>query len=100
MNKCLCGNILRLNGRNCNACHALSMRKHRRLGKEKINYPDRVRARWYLHTYLKRGKVTKSPCAVCGDIKVEAHHADYSKPLVVLWLCRLHHKELHRLKIS
>nr|DAD85891.1 MAG TPA: hypothetical protein [Siphoviridae sp. ctGdK3] len=27
---------------------------------------------------------------------LEAHHDDYSKPLQVRWLCRRHHKQLHK----
>ena len=43
-------------------------------------------------TYIKRGKVTRGPCAICGTVEnIEAHHANYSKPLEVVWLCRGHH---------
>lgn len=44
---------------------------------------------------VKRGKLEKLPCQVCGALEVEAHHHDYSKPLEVTWLCSRHHKELH-----
>lgn len=54
----------------------------------------KAHARSYLHTYVKRGLVAKLPCSVCGEIKVEAHHADYDRPLEVVWLCRKHHLEL------
>lgn len=43
----------------------------------------------------KRGLLVRQPCEVCGDTKAEAHHCDYSKPLDVMWLCRLHHKKWH-----
>lgn len=49
-----------------------------------------------MHVYVKRGLVKKGPCEVCGDPKVEGHHADYSKPLEVRWLCAVHHGETHR----
>lgn len=54
-----------------------------------------MNARSYLHVYIKRGKIKKIPCAVCGQRRVEAHHADYNKPLEVVWLCREHHQALH-----
>lgn len=44
----------------------------------------------------RMGVLVKLPCRVCGDANVQAHHADYNKPLVVVWLCVKHHKELHR----
>lgn len=40
---------------------------------------------------LKRGK-----CEVCGSLRVEAHHDDYTEPLVVRWLCRADHLAFHR----
>lgn len=55
----------------------------------------RANARSYLNQYVRRGKITKGPCAECGNPEVEAHHADYSKPLDVTWLCRNCHLKLH-----
>lgn len=53
-------------------------------------------ARWALRHAVDRMKIIKKPCEICGDIKVEGHHKDYTKPLDVIWLCRKHHKELHK----
>lgn len=58
----------------------------------------RLNARSYLHVYVKRGKVKKLQCENCGSSKSEAHHADYSQPLVVTWLCRQCHLLLHKNK--
>jgi hypothetical protein len=44
---------------------------------------------------LKRGTLKKEPCRVCGAHPAEAHHADYSKPLEVQWLCSPHHRAEH-----
>jgi len=44
---------------------------------------------------IRNGKLKKQPCEVCGEIKVEAHHDDYSKPLNVRWLCKYHHTQHH-----
>lgn len=52
------------------------------------------RARSYAGVYKRRGKLVERPCQVCGA-KAEMHHHDYSKPLEVEWLCRLHHLALH-----
>jgi len=45
---------------------------------------------------LRDGKIEKHPCEVCGTMKVEAHHNDYSKALEVSWLCKKHHQEWHK----
>ena len=58
-------------------------------------YPERVSAREAVLYALKSGALQKQPCLVCGDIDVQAHHSDYSKPLEVMWLCRKHHRQLH-----
>lgn len=38
------------------------------------------------------------PCRVCGEMKAEMHHEDYSKPREVVWLCRLCHVRYHVLR--
>lgn len=58
--------------------------------KEKHNAHSKVR------TALKRGKIQRQGCVVCGDIKTQAHHEDYSKPLDVVWLCPAHHSSRHK----
>lgn len=44
---------------------------------------------------IRRGRLTKQPCDVCGSTDVQAHHDDYAKPLEVRWLCRGHHDAVH-----
>ena len=55
-------------------------------------------ARKLAHKAAASGKILKHPCefADCTKTKVEAHHPDYDYPLDVLWLCRNHHRELHK----
>ena len=45
---------------------------------------------------VRKGKLIKEPCFVCGD-KALAHHSSYSPEmrLVVTWLCIHHHNQLH-----
>lgn len=57
------------------------------------NYKDKARA--ITKNAIESGALIKKPCEVCGDIKVEGHHPDYSKPLEVNWLCKRHHSSLH-----
>lgn len=83
---------------NCHACHAKYMRKtrpkHRDLPKQARR---RANARAYANVYLRRGKIEKKPCKICGtEERVEMHHCDYSKPLEIEWFCRPCHLEIHR----
>lgn len=82
--------------RYCVNCHAKYMRNWRKTNP--ISPEQRVKgiARSYSKVYLRRGKIIKKPCEVCGSENVEMHHADYSKPLEITWLCREHHLSLHR----
>lgn len=45
---------------------------------------------------IRDGKLSKGACEVCGSIESHGHHDDYALPLVVRWLCPLHHAEWHR----
>lgn len=47
---------------------------------------------------VKRGRLIRAVvCERCGDEELtHAHHEDYSKPLVVVWLCRGCHVAEHR----
>lgn len=61
---------------------------------------DRTRARAGLNNAIKRGEVERLTwCQLCGrnvpQKLVEAHHADYSQPLSVVWLCKSHHHQVH-----
>ena len=56
----------------------------------------KARCRMKTHRLLKRGVIKRGPCQTCGWATVEAHHPDYGKPRLVIWLCDLHHREEHR----
>jgi len=62
----------------------LTARRHR------LRHPDKVRARQAAH------RLQKKPCEVCSTVLgVEAHHPDYTRPLDVIWFCRVHHRAQH-----
>ncbi len=56
---------------------------------------EQSRAHNVVRRAIAAGKLTKAPCVSCGDPKVHAHHEDYTRPLVVVWLCPRHHRERH-----
>lgn len=78
----------------CAPCHAAMTREWRKGHALTPEQRMKDRARSYANTYLKRGKIQRQSCEVCGA-KAEMHHDDYSKPLQVRWLCRDHHLEHH-----
>ena len=46
---------------------------------------------------INSGSIKRGGCEICGTTeRVQAHHDDYSKPLVVRWFCCQHHHDLHR----
>lgn len=58
--------------------------------------PEARRAHKLVYLAIKRGALKECPCVVCGSKRSVAHHEDYDKPLDVVWLCQIHHKERHK----
>jgi uncharacterized protein YodC (DUF2158 family) len=64
----------------------------------------KINAVYLVGQAVRRGELTPQPCQVCGENPVNkngsrgvhAHHDDYDKPLEVIWLCALHHGQIHR----
>lgn len=75
---------------------------HRKLIAQQISkaWRNEDKRRMKCHNALSRavlnGSVVRMPCEVCGSEKSHAHHDDYDKPLNVMWLCAIHHKERHK----
>lgn len=71
---------------------------YRALKKSEARYPLRRRARSYLNGYISQGLVKKpKKCENCLRKKsLQGHHEDYTKPLIVKWLCRGCHADLHK----
>lgn len=111
----------------CKECHKAAMRKNQVVNRERIRRyeavralqpdrkqrvltarklrkaanPDKFRARDAVNNALRDGRLKKLPCQVCGNPKSEAHHADYSKPLEVKWLCfRCHREQEHGQRVG
>jgi len=55
---------------------------------------EKNKAHCKVYRAIKSGELLKESC-FCGEVEVEAHHEDYSKPLDVIWLCNPHHKQRH-----
>jgi hypothetical protein len=67
----------------------------RRTAEWRKKYPERWAAHIAVNNAVRDGRLVKQPCQKCGDKKVEGHHPDYGRPLHVVWLCPVHHREIH-----
>jgi hypothetical protein len=59
----------------------------------------KVRARMAVANAIRRGKLERGACEVCGAPDAHAHHEDYDRPLDVRWLCPRHHASEHSANI-
>ena len=82
--------------RYCKTCKNAYMREYRKTHppNEEQKFKGRVRSKNKMR--IRRGLLKKLPCEKCGDLNVEAHHEDYSKPYDILWFCRKHHLLYHK----
>jgi hypothetical protein len=63
--------------------------------------PDKAFAWNAVSNALRDGRIVRQPCEICGAVKTQAHHADYSKPLDVRWLCfGCHRTDAHHQIVS
>jgi hypothetical protein len=76
-------------------------RNHEQVRERDRNYkkanPEKQKAHHALNNAIRAGKIVRQPCVICGNPKSHGHHPDYSRPLVVIWLCAVCHKLLHKL---
>lgn len=61
-----------------------------------VKFREKYNARMRLGNAVRKGKIQRQPCEVCGEPMTQAHHDDYSKPFDVRWLCSNHHGVQHR----
>lgn len=60
--------------------------------------PFKAKARNMVTTAIRRGELVRPTiCGRCGEAhnRIHAHHADYNRPLEVLWYCPTCHKAVH-----
>lgn len=61
--------------------------------------PLKRKARYLVERAVKKGILNKLPCRDCkipSGKRIEAHHPNYKKPLKVIWLCSIHHRDEHK----
>ena len=62
----------------------------------RIRNPLRAKALNAVNNAVRDKTLTRLPCEICGEIKAQGHHDDYTKPLDVRWLCVTHHAAHHK----
>ena len=67
--------------------------------KWKENNPKKYISHMALKQGIRFGFVTVGRCEICGSQEVDGHHEDYDRPYDVHWLCRAHHREIHRKEV-
>jgi len=104
-----CRGTARPGGRYCRPCATEAVRRWRDRHATAIAERERARqfsedqqlirnARAYVAEYLKRGKLWKDPCEICGKRDVLAAWDDPGKPQAVRWLCSEHYAERREAK--
>ena len=58
-------------------------------------YPEKIKAHKAVARAIKRGKLVRQPCVICGSPHTEKHHPDYSKPLEAVDMCHRDHMAEH-----
>ena len=63
----------------------------------RARFPEKYKCRTYFGNAVRDGRILRpDSCSACGGKCIpQGHHADYSKPLDVQWLCRSCHGKLH-----
>ena len=89
---------LRANSRRCYYRHHEKRKESRRLRYQ--NNKAQAVAHLKVGRAISSGLLVRSPCVMCGDSDTHGHHADYSEPLDVVWLCKNHHSRHHRLGLE
>lgn len=58
----------------------------------------RKKANAIVRSRKRSGIIEKTPCEICNELDVEAHHDSYEfdKFDKIRWLCKKHHKEWHK----
>lgn len=61
----------------------------------RCKYPEKRSATHKARHAFLSGKIVKKNCENCGNSDTQMHHSDYSKPLDVIWFCKICHEEWH-----
>lgn len=70
--------------------------KKRKDQRDRANNPKKIAARQLVNDAIRRGKISRTPCEICGsNDRLHAHHDNYNFPLSIRWLCHSCHVDWH-----
>ena len=72
--------------------------RHAELAREyRKKYPEKSMAQNRLNYAVRKGRIKRLPCEVCGEVKTHAHHVSYEPKdwYNVKWLCNVCHEIEH-----
>lgn len=61
---------------------------------------EQFRCNYTYQKYRKKHSIERGKCSLCFSENAEAHHNDYSKPLVIVWLCKDCHEWSHKMNLT
>jgi hypothetical protein len=73
-------------------------KRNKRNYQKNIYDPIKLKANKILNEAIRLKQIIRpKTCSICNEItKLDGHHADYSKPLEVIWVCRKCHRTIHK----
>lgn len=65
--------------------------------RRRLKYPEKHKAHYLTSNAVRDNKLIRPDCcSKCGkECKPQAHHADYTKPFEITWLCFICHRKEH-----
>jgi hypothetical protein len=64
----------------------------------KVSHKIRKSNNGITHYNIRKGKIKRDICEICGKEKTDAHHEIYdTRSYKIRWLCHKHHKIIHAL---
>lgn len=89
-----CDNARAVRSNYCLSCKAAYQREWLKANPLSFEARQKDSARSTVGTNLRRGKIQKGLCEICGDAETIARIMDYDNPLIGLrWLCKRHHRD-------
>lgn len=73
--------------------------RRRAVKRHQEKHPEIRKAHGVMAYEIKKGTQTKTPCEICGELKVEGHHPSYlpQDRKIVQYLCHVHHYRANRM---